>query len=327
MHLATMAGKLQMVKSLVNYGAEVNKTTHIGDTAVFEGCFEGHQSTVQYLVENGAQLEMSNKKEITCLMIAAYADNAEVIKYIVDAGIDLNVLDKEGRNALFYTVAGGRIDTLAFLLDSGIEISTDKHKVNILMEAAHHCNKDMVRYLTQYHKLVGIDLSATDDVGRNVLYYTLEDSDTDNLELLILNGVTLARMHDGRTLLMSATLKKNTVIVKYLAENSNKLALDINEKDDKGRNCLFYCITGGDIELFEYLLSQGVCVESSSDSVTLLMQAVAKYRMDFTCYLLEHSSRHSLDINAQDADGWNAVFYSVASGYTELFEYVCIPSS
>lgn len=253
-------------------------------------------------------------------MIASYADNAEVIKYIVDSEIDLNITDKEGRNALFYTVAGGRIDTLAFLLDSGIEIRNDMHGVNILMEAAHHCNGEMVRYLTQYHNLVGIKLNHIDNVGRNVLFYLLDDSDTKSIELLLDHNVPIEAMNDGRTLLMAATLKRNTTIVKYLTENANKLGININEKDQKGRNCLFYCITGGDVELFEYLLSQGVCIEASSESVTLLMQAVAKYRLDFTCYLLEHTKKCELDINAQDVDGWNAVFYSVASGYAELFE-------
>ena len=307
------------VQSLCQYGADVNKVTELGDTATFECCFEGHQSIVGSLVQNGARIDIANNKNITCLMIAAYADNAEVIKYIVDAGVDLDAVDQEGRNALFYTVAGGRIDTLAYLLDSGIEIKNDCHDVNLLMEAAHHGNKDMITYLTQFHKLIKIDLNAVDDVGRNALFYLLDDDDIGNLEILLKQDIPIAPMNDGRTLLMASTLKCNIPYVRYFVSNAKKLGISLNELDQRGRNCLFYCITGGDIDLFEYLVSEGVPIQSSSEGVTVLMQAVAKYRLDFTCFFLEHAEELSLDINAQDVDGWNAVFYAVASGNVETF--------
>lgn len=61
-------------------------------------------------------------------------------------------------------------------------------------------------------------------------------------------------------------------------------------------------------------------MDASTDDVTLLMQAVAKNRPDFVMYLLETANKCDIDVNARDVDGWNAVFYAVASGFTDIFK-------
>ena len=126
LHLASLSGKVKMVASLITNGAEINKQTTLGDTPVFEACFEGHLSVVKYLVDAGADISIANHRKTTCLMIASYADNADVIKYLIQQNLDVNTLDIEGRNAMFYTVAGGRLDTLIFLFDNGCQVFYQK---------------------------------------------------------------------------------------------------------------------------------------------------------------------------------------------------------
>lgn len=119
-----MAGKLNLVTSLVKHGAKINSQTTLGDTPVFEACFEGHLPVMKYLVASGGDLTLHNNRKTTCLMIASYADNADVIKFLVrEAEVDVNARDLDGRNAMFYTVAGGRLDTLIYLFDHGCRVS------------------------------------------------------------------------------------------------------------------------------------------------------------------------------------------------------------
>ena len=107
-HLAALAGKLRMVTQLLKHGSHVNKPNTLGDTPLFEACFEGHLSVVKYLIEQGADIDITNNKGTNALMIACYADNSEIIKYLVEQKADLTMSDNEGRNVMFYTVAGGR---------------------------------------------------------------------------------------------------------------------------------------------------------------------------------------------------------------------------
>ena len=79
--------------------------------------------------------------------------------------------------------------------------------------------------------------------------------------------------------------------------------------DNKGRNVLFYCITGSDVAMLEHLVTSGVRIQSSTDGITVLMQAVAKQRVDFTKFLVERAAQYNIDINEKDKDGWCAVMY------------------
>lgn len=323
LHIASLSGKLTMVESLVRHKANVNKQTTHGDTPLFEACFEGHLSVVQHLIDSGADITVANAKGTSCLMIATYADNAEVIQYLIaqpEASEEVNRIDRDGRSALFYTVAGGRLDTLVYLLENGAEIKSDKHGVNILIEAAHHEQTDIVYYiLEEYQKKLTFSVHDQDNLGRNILFYLVENKSTKILELLLYYGVRFEPADDGRTFLMNATLKNNKTLVKYLLEYGNKLGLNPNEKDKKGRNALFYCITGGDVHLMQMLISHGVNVETSADGITVLMQAVAKQKWGFTEHILQYKEDYGIMINARDKDGWDALLYSVASGNLDIF--------
>ena len=48
--------------------------------------------------------------------------------------------------------------------------------------------------------------------------------------------------------------------------------LNVNEVDNKGRNALFYAITGGSIILLQRLVTSGVKIQASTDGITVLMQ-------------------------------------------------------
>ena len=60
------------------------------------------------------------------------------------------------------------------------------------MEAAHHNNIDTLLYLLRHRALLGLDLNAADDVGRNVLFYLLEQDGTDVIDTLLTAGVQVS---------------------------------------------------------------------------------------------------------------------------------------
>ncbi|KAK2162602.1 hypothetical protein LSH36_95g02008 [Paralvinella palmiformis] len=319
LHLAAMSGKVGMVQSLLARGATVDSQTDVGDTPLYEACFEGHKSVVDTLIQNGANHDVSNISDVTCLMIGTYADNADVIKYLVERGVNVNSVDRDGRNVLFYVTSDGQLDTLAYLLDNGACVRRDRNHVTIMMEAVLHGHVDMVHYLIRYDKILGLSPDDVDVMGRNSLFYLVNSDNLRLLEILLEWGVLIAPSNDGRTILMNAALKCNKTLVRYLVTNSHKLGLNLDERDNKDRNCLFYCVTGGDLDLFDFLLDSGIEPSTSDDDVTLLMQAVAKNRADFTLNILQQNGCHVIDVNALDKDGWDALLYAVASGHVHLF--------
>ena len=59
----------------------------------------------------------------------------------------------------------------------------------MLLEAAHHQQMDMLRYLLRHHATLGIDVNATDDILRNVLFYMLDQNTTEMIKEMIRVGV------------------------------------------------------------------------------------------------------------------------------------------
>ncbi len=57
-----------------------------------------------------------------------------------------------------------------------------------------------------------------------------------------------------------------------LHDDRDELLLDLNEVDGKGRNALFYCITGSDVTMLDRLVAAGVKVAPSTEGITVLMQ-------------------------------------------------------
>ena len=87
---AAAAGFLNIVKLLIEVGADVNKTTYTNSTPLRAACFDGHFDIVQFLVENNADVEIANRHGHTCLMIACYKGHQKIVKFLLDQSADVN---------------------------------------------------------------------------------------------------------------------------------------------------------------------------------------------------------------------------------------------
>lgn len=63
--VASMLGKVEMVRSLVNNGASIDSSNSLGDTSLLEACFEGNYAVVEFLVQKRASVNKANTRGIT----------------------------------------------------------------------------------------------------------------------------------------------------------------------------------------------------------------------------------------------------------------------
>jgi len=63
---------MEVVKILVENGANVNFLTETKSSPLRAACYSGHLNIVKYLVEHGADINLTNIYNSTCLMIAAH---------------------------------------------------------------------------------------------------------------------------------------------------------------------------------------------------------------------------------------------------------------
>jgi len=69
---AAGAGHFDVVRTLIEFHADVNHATFSNSTPLRAACFDGRLDIVKFLLDQNADLHIANKCNNTCLMIAAY---------------------------------------------------------------------------------------------------------------------------------------------------------------------------------------------------------------------------------------------------------------
>lgn len=69
------SGHLEIVKTLIENGANVDSCTKTKSTPLRAACYLGRSDIVKYLIEHGANVNVTNVYNSTCLMIASYKGN------------------------------------------------------------------------------------------------------------------------------------------------------------------------------------------------------------------------------------------------------------
>ena len=90
---------LEVVKALVDAGADVNLETHDGRTAMGWAANSTRLDLVMYLFDSGAEISMQTQKGWTPLMAASIRGEPSVVRYLLESGADPAVSDSTGRTA------------------------------------------------------------------------------------------------------------------------------------------------------------------------------------------------------------------------------------
>lgn len=96
---ASMEGDLEMVKRLLEQGADINQANSAGDTPLYVASEMGHVEVVRILIENGADINQAESNGQTPLMIAVESGHFEVVEALLEYGANLNAKTDEGDTA------------------------------------------------------------------------------------------------------------------------------------------------------------------------------------------------------------------------------------
>lgn len=197
-------------------------------------------------------------------------------------------------NVLFYCVSSGHVSMFSKFLDLGVQIEADLDGMTLLMEAAFEGHLSTVTYLVNNARHLRICLNQQDNASRSALFYALESSQIPVVNYLLSKGAKPTTADHNKTILMCACLKNNPTVVKYCLQNMSTLGLTHSDLDNKGRNALFYAVTGGNIDILKQLMDSGAKVQASPDGINLLMQAAGKKQLDIgRLVLFNHRHRVS----------------------------------
>ena len=89
--LAIKGGDVEVVRDLLDRGADVNARDRYGQTALMLAAHGGHRAIVEALIAHGANLNCTAKFGLSALMLSVVAGHAEIARLLARAGADLSL--------------------------------------------------------------------------------------------------------------------------------------------------------------------------------------------------------------------------------------------
>ena len=308
LYVASLRGHTEIVKLLLNSGADVNAAEDHRGSALCAASNEGCTEIVKLLLNSGANVNVVHAQYGTALCTASYAGNTEIVKLLLNNGADVNAQDGFIGNALRAASLRGHTEIVKLLLNSGADVNAaDRYDRNALYAASDRGHTEIVRLLLNS----GADVNAADSYDRNALYAASDQGHTEIVRLLLNSGadVNAADSYD-RNALYAASDQGHTEIVRLLLNSG----ADVNAADRYDMNALYAASDQGHTEIVRLLLNSGADVNAAdSYDRNALCAASDQGHTEIVRLLLEYKA----DVNAE---GGFALQTALNEGHTAIVE-------
>jgi ankyrin repeat protein len=290
--------KPEVLKWLLDQGADINFHNAGEDSALGSAAWSGHTEIVKLLLDAGADTELGAGKDAygTPLHRACWQGNLELVRLLLDRGALINSENNNHETPLGFAVGEGRIDVVRYLLDRGADLNKSGLVASAALEnrieiaqlllgrgaeagkaihyAAEKGNLPLVQLLLRYP----VDRSLRDDESRTPLHLAAMCRDYERLhqyckivDLLLEYGYSLEDSSSGGRKVIH--LAGNRAMLEHLL----KRGADINTPSITGRTPLHQYCGGNDVEFIRFLLDHGANPNAADkDGTTPIHLAVTR---------------------------------------------------
>jgi ankyrin repeat protein/mRNA-degrading endonuclease RelE of RelBE toxin-antitoxin system len=123
LHIATSHDSLEMVKLLVEHGADMEARDHQGNTPFFFACVPKENSIMEYMLDQGANINMRTAQGGTALGMACYNGDLKKVTLLLNKGVDINLANNQGKTALHAACKNKTPQIVNLLLARGADIN------------------------------------------------------------------------------------------------------------------------------------------------------------------------------------------------------------
>ena len=253
-----------------------NWFTYTRCTPLFLAAAYGHLDILRCLVENGADINACSDDHCTPLMIAIKLGHKNVATYLAERGAKVNLKDDRGCTALHHAMYyhhHDRLEVCSCLIERGADVNgcyNNKSPQNgrtPLMIASRYGQLDAMTFLIKH----GANVNVQDKEGETALHYAVDGSDVlcEVLSCLIENGANFdAVSNGGCTPLMKAIHNQLIHVVTFLIEHGANIDL----QDKNGNTALHHAVSVTNFcDMIDLLVTGGASHICNNQGLTPLL--------------------------------------------------------
>ena len=254
---SSVKGHIELVKLLLDRGADVNIKAHGGISPLVGGCFTGCIETVKLLLLYGVDLNAKAGK-VTALDYASLLGHTEIVQVLLVSGVQV-----EATYALLLATSAGHIDIMKILLDHGADLHMrgEDGRTPLHMASITGCKEAL--------NLI-FDSSLGDDRKNSLIKSSLKGHD-EAVQLLLKYGAQVNKPScSGQSALCTTCLVGDTKTAQVLLEHGAQ----VNGTDGDIISALMIACLGGHTETVQVLLDHGANINiQGSNGIFPLMLA------------------------------------------------------
>ena len=311
LHIATAEARKEVVKLLVERGANVNAVDTFDHTPLHEAVLKGNVTIIAALLAvKAVNVDAKCKHGMTPLLLAARAGKAEIVKLLCDRGADLEAKDPRQMTALMWAAASGHTSVVETLVEQKADAhARDKPGFTALHFAAERGHADVVRVLADN----GADVDTRSDDQLTALHSAAQNGHVDAVMVLLAHQVSVdAKDRSGMTPLGTTAsnfkvdeMKCVAVMNLLLQHNAN-----IDATDRRGRTALWIAAALDRGHVAKFLLAKSADVDVEDElGGTALHIAALQGAAKVTRLLL-----HNANAKAENKRGRTSLHYAALCG-------------
>uniref|UniRef100_A0A7N6A328 Ankyrin repeat domain 28b n=1 Tax=Anabas testudineus TaxID=64144 RepID=A0A7N6A328_ANATE len=317
LHAAASSGMSSTVHYLLSLGVHSKD----GKTPLHMAATHGRFSCSQALIQNGAEIDCEDKSRNTALHIAARYGHELIITALIKHGANTTQRGVHGMFPLHLAALSGYSDCCRKLLSSGFDIDTsDDFGRTCLHAAAAGGNLECLNLLLN----IGADFNRRDNFGRTPLHYASANCNYQCVFALVGSGSSINEL-DQRgcsPLHYAAAADTDGKCVEYMLRNN----ADSGVRDKQGYSAVHYASAYGRTLCLELMASEtplDVLMETSGTDILSGSEThapisplhLAAYHGH--CGALEVLLSSLLDVDVRSPEGWTPLSLACASGHQE----------
>ncbi|VAW74763.1 hypothetical protein MNBD_GAMMA12-3383 [hydrothermal vent metagenome] len=173
---------LDVIKFLVNYGAEINGRNFYNQTPLMIACIKNNPYYIRYLTALNVNVNLVDDFGRSALLYAIINRSNKCIKVLLANNVDIKLADNKGFDVAMHCFVSGNKFIADLLIQKNIVLlkKYDDKKTSLIF-AAMAGNTDMVTYLIE----AGADYDMADKKKRTALMYAAANNHLDSVRILI----------------------------------------------------------------------------------------------------------------------------------------------